>query len=43
VDAERGLMTGHLPPGQITLVPLVSAALLAVFAPLTAWLYGRCQ
>jgi hypothetical protein len=32
VDAERGLMTGH-PHGQISLVLLVSAALLAVFSP----------
>jgi hypothetical protein len=36
-------MTGHPATGQITLAPLVSAALLAVFAPLTAWLYGRYQ
>ncbi len=41
VDAERGLMAGHPPAGQITLVLLASAALVAVFAPLTAWLYGR--
>jgi hypothetical protein len=32
VDAERGLMTGH-PHRAITLVLLVSAALLAVFSP----------
>ena len=43
VDAERGLMTGHPPAGQITLVLLASAALVAVFAPLTAWLYSRHQ
>ena len=41
VSAERGLMAGHPPAGQITLVLLASAALVAVFAPLTAWLYGR--
>jgi ABC-2 type transport system permease protein len=41
VDAERGLMTGHPPAGQIALALLASAVLVAVFAPLTAWLYGR--
>ncbi|HEX8005392.1 MAG TPA: ABC transporter permease [Trebonia sp.] len=43
VDAERGLLAGQPPAGQITLVLLASAALIAVFAPLTAWLYGRHQ
>jgi ABC-2 type transport system permease protein len=43
VDAERGLLAGHPPAGQITLVLLASAALTAVFAPLTAWLYGKHQ
>jgi ABC-2 type transport system permease protein len=43
VDAERGLLAGHPPAGQITLVLLAAAALTAVFAPLTAWLYGRHQ
>jgi ABC-2 type transport system permease protein len=43
VDAERGLMAGHPPGGQITLVLLASAALVVVFAPLTAWLYSRQQ
>jgi ABC-2 type transport system permease protein len=43
VDAERGLLAGHPPTGQITLVLLASAALITVFAPLTAWLYGRHQ
>jgi len=42
-DAERGLLAGHPPPGQIALVLLASGALIAVFAPLTAWLYGRHQ
>ena len=41
VDAERGLMAGHPPTGQITLTLLASAVLVAGFAPLTAWLYGR--
>jgi len=41
VDAERGLMAGQPPAGQITVVLLASAALVAVFAPLTVWLYGR--
>ena len=43
VDAERGLLAGQPSAGQITLVLLASAALIAVFAPLTAWLYGRHQ
>lgn len=43
VDAERGLLAGHPPTGQIALVLLASAALIAVFAPLTAWLYSRHQ
>ena len=33
-------MAGHPPVGQIVLV-LSAAGLVAVFAPLTAWLYGR--
>jgi daunorubicin/doxorubicin transport system permease protein len=40
VTAERGLMTGHPMPGQIAWVLLASAALVVVFAPLTARLYG---
>ena len=36
-------MTGHAPTGQIALVLPASAALVAAFAPLTAWLYGRHQ
>jgi hypothetical protein len=41
VDAERGLMAGHSPAGQIALVLLSAPGLAAVFAPLTAWLYAR--
>ncbi|HZD69934.1 MAG TPA: ABC transporter permease [Actinomycetes bacterium] len=41
VTAERGLLGGRAPIGQILLVLITSAALLAVFAPVTAWLYGR--
>ena len=41
VDAERGLMAGHPPAGQIFFVLAASAGLVAVFAPLTAWLYAR--
>jgi ABC-2 type transport system permease protein len=41
VDAERGLMADHPPAGQIFFVLAASARLVAVFAPLTAWLYAR--
>jgi ABC-2 type transport system permease protein len=41
IDAERGLMQGHIPVGQIVWVLVASAALLAVFAPATAYLYRR--
>jgi ABC-2 type transport system permease protein len=41
VAAERGLINGHPAPGQIAWVLLASAALAAVFAPVTARLYGR--
>jgi len=41
VTAERALMAGHPAAGPIAWVLLASAALAAVFAPLTAWLYGR--
>jgi len=41
VTAERGLAAGHPSAGQVTWVLLIAAALVAVFAPLTAWLYGR--
>ena len=41
VSAERALMAGHPAAGPIAWVLLASAALAAVFAPVTAWLYGR--
>ena len=41
VTAERGLLAGHAGGGQIAWVLLAAAALLAVFAPLTGWLYAR--
>jgi ABC-2 type transport system permease protein len=41
VTAERGLLAGHPSAGQVTWAVLAAAALVAVFAPLTAWLYGR--
>jgi ABC-2 type transport system permease protein len=41
VTAERTLMAGAPDAGQIAWVLLASAVLAAVFAPLTAWLYGR--
>ena len=41
VTAERGLLAGHPRAGQIAWVLLAAGALIAVFAPLTAWLYGR--
>jgi ABC-2 type transport system permease protein len=41
VTAERALMAGHPGGGQIAWVLLASTILAAVFAPLTAWLYGR--
>jgi ABC-2 type transport system permease protein len=39
VSAERGLMHGNAPAGEIVWVLLASAVLMAVFAPATAWLY----
>jgi ABC-2 type transport system permease protein len=39
VAAERGLMAGHPAAGQIVWVLLASAALVAVFAPVTVRLY----
>jgi hypothetical protein len=36
-------MAGHPPAGQSTLMLLASTAMVAVFAPPTAWLYGRHQ
>jgi ABC-2 type transport system permease protein len=41
VTAERALMAGAPAGGQTAWVLLASAALVAVFAPVTAWLYGR--
>jgi len=41
VTAERGLLGGHPAPGQIAWVLLAAAALAAVFAPLTGYLYTR--
>jgi ABC-2 type transport system permease protein len=41
VTAERALLGGHPAAGSIAWVLLASAVLAAVFAPLTAWLYGR--
>jgi ABC-2 type transport system permease protein len=41
VTAVRGLMHGTVEAGQIGLVLLVSGALIAVFAPLTMYLYSN--
>ena len=41
VTAERSLVNGHPALGQIAWVLLASAALAAVFAPVTARLYDR--
>jgi ABC-2 type transport system permease protein len=41
VTAERSLLAGHPAAGQIAWVLLAAAALLAVFAPLTGYLYTR--
>jgi ABC-2 type transport system permease protein len=41
VTAERGLLAGHPAAGQIAWVLLAAAALLAVFAPLTGYLYAQ--
>jgi ABC-2 type transport system permease protein len=41
VSAERALMAGHPAAGPIAWALLASAALATVFAPVTAWLYGR--
>jgi ABC-2 type transport system permease protein len=41
VTAERALMHGQDPAGQVAWVLLASAALVAVFAPVTVHLYGR--
>jgi ABC-2 type transport system permease protein len=41
VAAERGLLGGHAAAGQVAWVLIAAAALTAVFAPLTGWLYSR--
>jgi ABC-2 type transport system permease protein len=41
VTAERGLIHGQAAPGQVAWVLFASAALVAVFAPVTVYLYGR--
>jgi ABC-2 type transport system permease protein len=41
VAAERALMAGQPAARQVAWVLLASGALVAVFAPVTAWLYGR--
>ena len=41
VTAERGLLAGHPAAGQIAWVLLAAAALLAIFTPLTGYLYAR--
>ena len=41
VTADRGLLGGQAAVGQVSWVLIASAALTAVFAPLTAWLYAR--
>ena len=41
VTAERGLIAGHPAAGQIAWVILAAAILVALFAPTTAYLYGR--
>jgi ABC-2 type transport system permease protein len=41
VTAERALIAGQPAGSQLAWVLIASAALVAVFAPVTAWLYGR--
>jgi ABC-2 type transport system permease protein len=41
VSAIRGLMHGGVVAGDIGVVLLISAALVAVFGPLTMWVYRR--
>jgi ABC-2 type transport system permease protein len=43
VTAERALIAGAPAGGQLAWVLLASTVLTTVFAPLTAWLYGRQQ
>jgi ABC-2 type transport system permease protein len=41
VTAERALLAGHPAAGQIAWVLLAAAVQLAIFAPLTGYLYAR--
>jgi ABC-2 type transport system permease protein len=41
VTAERALIAGQPAASQLAWVLVASGALVAIFAPLTAWLYGR--
>ena len=41
VTAERGLLGGHAAASQVAWVLIAAAIVTTVFAPLTAWLYGR--
>jgi ABC-2 type transport system permease protein len=41
VTAERALISGHPAAGPTAWALLASAVLVAVFAPLTTWLYRR--
>jgi ABC-2 type transport system permease protein len=41
VTAERGLLSGQAAAGQVAWVLIAAAIITALFAPLTAWLYGR--
>jgi ABC-2 type transport system permease protein len=43
VTAERGLMHGQVAAGQVIWVLLASAALVAMFGPVTVYLYGRSR
>jgi ABC-2 type transport system permease protein len=43
VIAERGLMHGQVAAGQVIWVLLASAALVAMFGPVTVYLYGRSR
>jgi ABC-2 type transport system permease protein len=41
VTAERALLSGHAVASQVAWVLIAAAIMTALFAPLTAWLYGR--
>ena len=41
VTADGGLLSGQAAASQAAWVLIASAALTALFAPLTAWLYSR--